>query len=163
MFSIDVSPHYRRHWAMFLVIISGILAGSTGGQAAAAAAADGGRVDVKSFACDYYSDGSNICFNSFRDAGHANDKDPKRLHGFNLVGEGEAVKGSWTVNDGFFSALDTSPRARKYIGTCKFESKWTCTGLTTSHDKEGSFVSTVGGGIFSGDSYTGRPGGTVTF
>ena len=64
---------------------------------------------------------------------------------------------------GFFSALDTSKSSKKYIGTCKFGTTWTCTGLTTSHDKQGSFVGAVGGAIFNGDSYTGRPGGMFLF
>ena len=56
--------------------------------------------DVKSFACDYYSDGTNICYNGFRDVTLSDEKNSKRLQGFSIVGEGEAVNGSWTVNDG---------------------------------------------------------------
>ncbi|GAU91075.1 hypothetical protein RvY_03398 [Ramazzottius varieornatus] len=116
----------------------------------------------KAFACEYYSDGSNVCYTHYRSATAEDSENPTRLQGFAVVALSQPIHGTWTGDEGFFtSAFIDKTKPKKFIGACTFGITWSCTGTPRFwKDEQGNEVG-VGGGLFQGNFYSGQPGGTI--
>ena len=56
--------------------------------------------DPKPFICEYYSDGTNVCYKEYRSATFEDHENPKRLQGFGVVALSEPIHGKWTGDEG---------------------------------------------------------------
>ncbi|XP_055327274.1 uncharacterized protein LOC129580666 [Paramacrobiotus metropolitanus] len=119
-----------------------------------------------SFFCQYYSDHTMSCYNHYRNREANESLTPEAAdRAFAIFGLGEPIKGSWTDEDGFFKADNsTAVGERKFVGTCMFDPN---TGANCAHAnppcKQTPIlkIECVDGGLFRVANFSGTPGGPI--
>ncbi|GAU91077.1 hypothetical protein RvY_03399-2 [Ramazzottius varieornatus] len=119
------------------------------------------------FFCQYYSDGSNVCYYKYRESTL---KDHKRYAAdrldpaFAIVMLGASIRGSWRKEDGIFTSAVDASAPREYIGSCIFSDGFECsTPPTFTFDPATNTSFGLGGAMFRGAAYSGRPGSPIKF